>query len=231
MSAISCSFASCCAVEPANFLLELHDPLLQLRFLAQAGRAAQFEQLALIGDRVGDRRIAGAGKQFRRERDGLGAVSFGFEPRLARREFVEALGDDGEIGAGDGIVELYEHIACLDAVAVLHVELADDAAGRVLHFLHVGIDDDGAFGDERAGNLGRRRPAADAAGEQQHNQSAGHHMAMNGFARTSGGAAGRNRSTHATKRSLMFETPRHFHAPALPLSGTTLSGRGMARGR
>ncbi len=35
--------------EPADLVLQLGDALFQLRFLAEAGRAAQLEQLALIG--------------------------------------------------------------------------------------------------------------------------------------------------------------------------------------
>ena len=38
-------------------------------------------------------------EQVGREGDGLGAVALGFQPRLARGQLVEALGDDGEIGA------------------------------------------------------------------------------------------------------------------------------------
>ena len=106
-----------------------------------------------------------ARQQVGREVDGLGAVALGLEPRLARRQLVETLGDDGQIGARHGVVEPHDDLARLDAVAVAHAQLADDAAGRVLHLLHVGIDDDGALRDHRAGQFGRRRPAADTAGK------------------------------------------------------------------
>ena len=49
----------------------------------------------------------------------------------------ESLGNDGEVGTGDRIVELDENVASLDAIAILHVELADNAAGRMLDFFHV----------------------------------------------------------------------------------------------
>ena len=51
----------------------------------------------------------------------------------------------------------------------LHQDLADDAAGRVLHLLDVRFDDDSAGRDHRAGELAGGGPAADAA-EHQHQQ-------------------------------------------------------------
>ncbi len=116
---------------------------------------------------------------------GFGPITFGFETRLSRGELVEAFGDDGKVRTRDRIVELHEDIAGFDAIAVLNVELANDAAGRMLDLLHVRIDDDGALRDQRAGDLGGCRPTADASGEQQHDQAAGQQMAMDGVARAS----------------------------------------------
>ena len=176
--------------------------------------------------------IVGAGEQHARERDRFGPIAFGFEPRLARGELVEALGDDGQVGARDRIVEPHEDVAGLDAIAVAHTELADDAAGRVLHLLHVRIDDDGALRDERTGDLGRCRPTADAAGEQQHDQGAGQEMTMDGVARASRGGCGQQlRSPFFKALADDMNKLRDLHAPALPLSGTTLSGRGPGSGR
>ena len=91
--------------------------------------------------------------------DGLLAVALAFEPSLAGGKFVETLGDDGEVGARDGVVEAHHDIALLDAVAVAHQQFADDAAGRMLHLLDVRIDDDGAGRDQGAGQLRWCRPS------------------------------------------------------------------------
>src|SRR6185295_5629784 len=160
-------------IQAADFVLQLGDALPQLRFLPEPGAAAKLEQLALVGNRNGDRCFFGVSEQHPRKRHAFRAVAFGLETRLARRQLVQAFGDDGEVGAGDRIVKLHEDIAGFYAIAVLNVELANDAAGRMLDLLHVRIDDDRALRDERTGDLGRCRPAADASGEQEHNQAAG----------------------------------------------------------
>ena len=49
------------------------------------------------------------------------------------------------------LVEPHDDVAGLDLVAVAHAHLADDAAGRVLHLLDVGIDDDLPGAITRAG--------------------------------------------------------------------------------
>ena len=149
--------------EPGDLLLQLLDALLQLILLAEPRRAPQFEQLALAGREPPARRdrlawsASSLGTATR-----IGAVAFGGEPRLARIELGETLGDDRQIGAGHGFVEADENIAGLDPIAVVRAHFADDAAGRVLHLLHVGIDDERALGDERAGDFGGRGPAAEA---------------------------------------------------------------------
>ena len=153
-----------------------------LDLLARAGRsarwswafwpsraaAADLEQLLLARHHLGrppDRRArasSSAGKL-----DLVGAVALGLVARLARRQLVERLGDDGEVGARLGLVEPHHDVARLDVVAFLDPELADHAAGRVLDLLDVGIDDELARRDHGAGDLGRRRPAADAADQQR----------------------------------------------------------------
>ena len=55
-------------------------------------------------------RIAGARVSVGRKGDGLVAVAFGFQPRLARHQFVEALGDDRQIGAHDRFVEPHQNV-------------------------------------------------------------------------------------------------------------------------
>ena len=98
------------------------------------------------------------------------------EPRLSRVKPVQTLGDDGKAGAGHRVVEPDQHVAGLHGVTVVDPELADDAAGRVLHLLDVGIDHDRALRDQRAGDLCGRGPAAEAAGEHQHDGKADDEM-------------------------------------------------------
>ena len=162
----------------------------------------------------------------------FGPIAFGFETRLSRGELVEAFGDDGKVRASDRIVELHEDSAGLDAIAVLNIELANDAAGRVLDLLHVRIDHDGALRDECTGDLGRCRPTSHASGEQQHDQGAGQEMTMDGVARASRGGCGQQlRSPFFKALTGDMNKLRDLHALALPLSGTTLSGRGPGSGR
>ena len=105
------------------------------------------------------------------------AVAFGLVARLARRQLVERLGDDGEVGARLGLVEAGHDIALLDVVAVLDPEVADDPAGRVLHLLDVGIDDELARRDHGARDLGQRRPAEDDAAHDEDGGEADEKMA------------------------------------------------------
>ena len=81
----------------------------------------------------------------------LRAVALGRKPCLAGGEFGQRLGHDREIGARDGVVEPHQEVAGLYLVAVLHAQLADHAAGRVLDLLDVRFDDDRARRDQRAG--------------------------------------------------------------------------------
>ena len=140
--------------------------LAQLRLLTGARGAPQLKQLGSLA-------IAStASGSCSRPTSSFGVatrhrlVALGGEPRLARIELGQPLGDDGKVGARDGLVEAHQDVAFLDAVAVAHAHLADHAAARVLHLLHVGIDDERAGGDQRAGNLRGRRPAADPADQQ-----------------------------------------------------------------
>src|SRR4029077_20859410 len=120
--------------EALDFVLQLSNTLFQLRFLTEARRTTKLKQLACVGDGDGGGPFVGAGEQIRRKLDGLRTVALGFEACFARGEFIKSLGNDGEVGAGDRIVELDKNVASLDAIAILHVELADNAAGRMLDF-------------------------------------------------------------------------------------------------
>jgi hypothetical protein len=50
----------------------------------------------------------------------------------------------------------------MHAISVTHTKFADDAAGWMLNFFHIRIDDDGSGGDNRPRDYGRCRPTADA---------------------------------------------------------------------
>ena len=102
---------------------------------------------------------------------------------------------------------------CLTWSPSLHAELSDDAAGRVLDLLDVGIDDDGALRDERSGQRHGSRPAADAAGQHDDDHQSGQHVAADGLARVPLGFCVLGCRVH------------DFTAPA---SGTTLSARDAA---
>ena len=109
--------------------------------------------------------------EFLRYGDGIGAVAFGGKTRPARIKLGEALGDDRQIGARHRLVKADKNVARFDVIALAHANLTNDAAGRMLHFLDVGIDDQGTLRDQRAGNLGRRRPAAKSDGKKRHDHT------------------------------------------------------------
>ncbi len=137
-------------------------------------RSNSLRSLSIGGDGIG---IVHARQQIGREGDIRCAVALAFEPRLPRGQFVEPFGDDRKVGARDRIVEAHDHVAGLDAVAVARTQFADDAAGRMLDFLHVGIDDHRARRNERAGQLHSARPAADATDQDSHDDKAGQRVA------------------------------------------------------
>ena len=66
---------------------------------------------------------------------------FGLEPELTRRQLVDALGDHREIGPRDGVIQADQDIPGLHFAAVAHIQFTDDAAGRVLNLLQIGVDD------------------------------------------------------------------------------------------
>src|SRR3954454_20038000 len=154
--------------EALDLLVELLDALAQLRLLAGAAVDANVEQLGFGGEQRLDIGIVAAIEQRLRKVDLVDPALLGLQARRARLGGIEVLGDDGEVGLGDGVVEPHDDVAGLDHVAVMRTQLADHAAGRVLHLLDVGFDHDLARRDQRAGNLHGGRPAAETDGQDQH---------------------------------------------------------------
>jgi hypothetical protein len=145
----------------SRLLFELLDAPMQLLLLANARGATEFGELGFASHHMGDVGGARARQQLVTERDLVAAVALAFEPRLARGKLVETLGHDREVGARDRVVEPNQNVAGLDVIAVANAQLPDGSPGRVLNLLHVGVDDDRALGNDGAGKVGRRSPAAD----------------------------------------------------------------------
>src|SRR6185312_11324555 len=153
-------------VETLHLLLELPDALTQLGLLPGPAVDANLEQFGLAHHDVGDIGIAGTPGEFRRKIDLVQPTLFGFQPRRARQRGVEIPGDDRQIRFGDGVIKPHQDLARLDLVAVMRKQLPDDAAGRILHLLDVGLDHDLSPRDQRAGDLGGRGPAPESAGDK-----------------------------------------------------------------
>jgi hypothetical protein len=154
----------------------LGDAFAQLLLPAEPVLTAQFEQLAFAGERVFDIGIVEMAGKLRRHRHGIGAVALGGKPRLARIKLGEALGDDGEVCAGHRLVEPQKNVAGFHVVAIANEQFPDHAAGRMLDFFHVRIDDDRTRRDERPRDLRGRRPAAQAEHQRGDEDGAGKDM-------------------------------------------------------
>ena len=152
--------------QAADLLVGLRDPLAQLRALAGARAASRLEQLLLAGHCRRGRCLLAAARQLLRKHDDIGVLALGEQARLARHQLVELGAHHAERGLGHGIVEPQHDLAGFDLGALPDQNLSDHAAGRMLHLLHARLDHDGAGRDHRAGQLGGRRPAADAADEE-----------------------------------------------------------------
>ena len=172
--------------QAADLLLRLGDALGELRLQAFA-RLAPRSRTACVSPLI---RRATSGSSLRASRSGgkvdlVLAVALGFLARAARRKLVEPLDDDREVGAGLGVVEPDDDVAGLDLIAVAHPQLGDDAAGRVLHLLDVGVDDELALRDHGAGEFAGRGPAADAADQDHHDHEADQEMPPDRLLRSS----------------------------------------------
>jgi len=156
----------------ADLFLQLSDPLPQLLLLSQPGGPPQLEELAFARQCFLHVGIGGLVRELFGRTDCVGAVALGRQARFAGVKLDQSLLDDRQVGAGHGFIEPHERIAGLDAIAIAHAHFADHASRRVLHLLHVGIDDHEPRRYQRAGNLGGRRPAAEADGENRDDDAA-----------------------------------------------------------
>ena len=164
----------------------MHDLLSELIFLAGPRRTPQIKQLSFACQRISGLGIVEATSKFLRHRDRIGPVALGREPGLARIKPSEPLGDDRQVGAGNGFIEANENVASLHPIAVMHAHLADHAARRMLHFLYVGIDNERALGDQRAGDFGGRCPAAETARQKYNDHNTSEDVPADRCARTPG---------------------------------------------
>src|SRR5262249_53360409 len=151
----------------AHLVGELGDALAQLGFLTRLRLSSQLEQLALAGDDAADVALPdGLHQQVLREFDRGPAVALGFEPAAARGELGQTLVDHGDIALRGGLGEQNEQVARLHVRAVANLELADDAAGRMLYLLDVGLHHQRSGCDDGAGELGGGADHADAADQE-----------------------------------------------------------------
>src|SRR5262245_18961616 len=156
----------------ADLLVKLPDALPELRLLAEPGTASQLEQLAFALDGSGGIGLVHAGQPSSREGDLLDLIALASQPGLARGHLVEALGDDSEIGSRDRLVEPQHNLPRANALALAHQQLADDAAGQVLHLLDIGVDHGRSRCDHGAGQLGHCCPSAHTNSEYQGDEHA-----------------------------------------------------------
>ena len=135
--------------------------------LALDGGFARDEEGGFALDRLDGVRLDVRAEQVVREIDAVALVALRLKARHAGLVVDELGGNDLQIGAQQRLVEADQELAGLHAVAVLNADLADDATLAVLHLLGTALHDDYSRGDDGAGNMGERGPAADTAGEQR----------------------------------------------------------------
>jgi hypothetical protein len=150
-----------------DFLAQLIDLESELILLALFGFPPRREEIFLPGKGHAHMRAVKPRCGLRWEGDFDGLVAFGFEPRLARDQLVEAGIDDRQIGAGRGLIEPEKQLSGIDPAAVGNQDFSDDAAFIVLDFLGVGLHDHAGLGNYRAADRGKRGPAAEAAKQEQ----------------------------------------------------------------
>ena len=152
-------------------MAQLLDALAVLRLLPCGGLAPGLEQAALAGGNTAG--IGRDARKIRRKLDLLRIVPLRHEPRLATGELDQLRDDDAECGARLRIVETQQNVVGGNGIAILDEDLADHATRWVLDLLAVAVDHDQPRGDNRAGERGNRRPAADAEHEEARHDETG----------------------------------------------------------
>jgi hypothetical protein len=151
----------------------LGDALLELAFLALPRHPGIFKELLFACDQTGNLGIAALREQLGRELDPLDVGDLGFLARTPGRIFAQALDDDRKVRLGLRLIETDDNLACLDARSVAYAQLANDAAGRMLDFLNIAVDNELTLSDHSTGELSGRGPAADASHQQRDRRAAG----------------------------------------------------------
>src|SRR3984957_5157220 len=182
-------------LQAGDLLVQLRDPLAQLRLLSDPPRGADVEQFRLARCHVLDIGIIGPIEQHGGKYDSVEALLFGFEPCCPRPQAVEILGDNGEACLGDGVVEPHHHVAGLADIAIMRAHLADHAAGRMLHFLDVRFDHDRARCNQGARDLGRGCAAAEPARQHRHHRPSDDQMQPYRWSRSPHPCAGHDLAT------------------------------------
>ena len=127
--------------EAVDQRFELRDLLGQLRPRRLARRAAAVEDDLLAVDRIPGVRhwIAPVPIRSRGKRTWSAPSRSATSRASSAVMLVERLRHDRQLGAQHGVVEHDQQVACLDAGALAHLELGDDAALGMLHLLGVGL--------------------------------------------------------------------------------------------
>src|SRR5205823_8091714 len=112
-------------------------------------------------------------------------VALGEEACFARDIQIELRLDHPEGGARQGVVEAKQQLIGFDFAPLADEDRSNNAAVRVLHLFDVALDHNAAAGDDRAGDLCCRSPAADTADPEHQGSTAekvqladGHSWAM-----------------------------------------------------
>src|SRR5712664_973861 len=191
-----------------DLLVQLRDPLAQLRLLSGPSIDTNLEQLGLARDDGLYIGVLGPRERHMRKYDVVEAPLFGLQSRGPRPQPVEVFGDDRKTRLGNGVIEPHDNVAGLDDIAISRADLADHAAGRMLYFFHVGFDDNRSRRDQRPRDLRRRCPAAKPAGKNDDHRQADVQM-----------------QPYRLQRSLLLAAA---HDLATPPSDTILMGLGGA---
>ena len=101
------------------------------------------------------------------------AVTLGNQPRHSCPYLVELFGHHLKAGLRLGGIEAHQEIAGVYPRAILHLDLGDNPAGRMLNLLDVGLNDEIAGNHDGARQRHKDEPAADQYGRNNENAKPG----------------------------------------------------------